>query len=68
MRFDVAMCDFKLMNEVKTSEDLVAEDFNVHGRETFASCLFDEIVQIALVVGHGDVEELSALFEGGIGA
>lgn len=44
MRFDVAMCDFELVDEVETSEDLVAEDFDVHGREAFASCLFYEIV------------------------
>ncbi len=56
------------MDKEQSSEDLVADEFDVYRGESFSSLMFDEVVEVSVVVSHGYVEELSIFFEGGEGA
>ncbi len=67
MRFDVAMCDFDLMDVEKPPEDLVAEYLDVESGQPLPSIEFDEVVEVALIVSHNDIQELSSFLESRVG-
>lgn len=52
------------MNIKQSSENLISYDFDVKGWESFSSLIFNKGVQIAIIIGHSDVEELSSFLEG----
>jgi len=58
------MCDSELVDVEQPSEDLVADDLDIHVGQPLLVVLLDEAEQVAFVVCHHDVEVLSALLEG----
>jgi len=49
------MSYFKLMNKEKSPEYLITKNLNVHGWQSFFSILFNQIIEITLIVSHDDV-------------
>ena len=53
------------MDKQQSSEDLIADQFNIESWKSFSSLVFDQIIEISVVMSHGDVEELPTLLKGG---
>lgn len=66
MRFDVSMADASRVNVQQSSEYLESDELDVEIGHPLLLVLLDEVVQIAVVVRHYDVEVLLALLVGDV--
>ena len=61
MRLNISVANAQGVDVEKTSEGLVSEEFDLHGRESLLMRL-DVRVKITLVILHDNIEVLTVLF------
>ena len=68
MRLNVSMADSQWMNIGQSSENLIRDQLNVKGRESFCIGLLNVVEKVTVVEIHNDRQILALIFDGRVGA